>query len=640
MPVDSTGILYEVNTFSPSIIAFSPTLAHTRRTFYFLPATANLCSLFMRKIIFPLCFMLSGLSLSAQDMKDMWTREAATSAHPGLSWFREAKFGLFIHWGLYSRPGGSWKDSSYYGSGEWLQQRAKIPAAEYAAVADSFNPVGFDANEWASMAKAAGIRYMVVTSKHHEGFSMYGSRVSRFNIVDASPYKKDPMKALAAACRDKGIPFGFYYSQFQDWHEPNGGGNGWDFDKTKKDYRLYYQQKAIPQLKELLTGYGPLGIIWFDTPGGLTKAETKTMIDSLRQLQPGCLFSSRVGHGLGDYRDFGDSEVPPAPIAGAWESIYTHNDSWGYISHDHNFKSPQTIIRLLANVASKGGNLMLNVGPDGNGRWPEASVRYLAATGKWLQQFGEGIYGTTHGLLPAQPWGVTTSKPKRLYLHVMQPPVNRQLYLPHFTARITGVTITGTRKVLQWSQQADGVVITLPPTLPDARNTVITVNYSGQQADHSADREQTVSRQYPLQEIPVVYATNKGNTKQQVFTFSHYFGDWKHENCATGLQAPTDELEFSLLVQEPGDYKISLDYACTPAAAGQEGVLGLAGNELHFLTLPTGEYDSHKPLLFIQHAVGIIHVEKAGHYPLRISPAKSYGKDLFKLKKVILEPVY
>ncbi|MBU5819105.1 alpha-L-fucosidase, partial [Acinetobacter baumannii] len=157
---------------------------------------------------------------------------------------------------------------------------------------------------------------MVITAKHHEGFAMYDSKVSDFTIVKASPYRKDPMKALAAATGKRGIKFGFYYSQFVDWHEPNGGRNTWDFDESKKNYQLYYQQKAIPQLKELLTGYGPLGIVWFDLPGGLSKEETRQLVDSLHALQPQSLFSSRVGQGMGDYKDFGDSEVPPVPIQG------------------------------------------------------------------------------------------------------------------------------------------------------------------------------------------------------------------------------------------------------------------------------------------------------------------------------------
>ncbi|CAL1520422.1 alpha-L-fucosidase [Chitinophaga sp. MM2321] len=590
----------------------------------------------------PLVFLLlcTCWHAQAQDVPDMWTKSAGNNnSHPGLQWFQDAKFGLFIHWGLYSKLAGRWKDSSYYGSGEWIMNRAKAPAAEYARVAKTFNPTGFDATTWAQTAKESGIRYMVITAKHHEGFSMYDSKVTDFDIVDASPYRKDPMKALSRACNAAGIRFGFYYSQFLDWHEPNGGGNSWDFTTKEKDYQQYYRTKSIPQLKELLTNYGPLGLVWFDMPGGLTTAQTKQMIDSLRLLQPNCLFSSRVGHDLGDYRDFGDSEVPPVPIAGAWESIYTHNDSWGYIQHDLNFKSPGEIIHLLSNVASKGGNLMLNVGPDGDGKWPAYSIAYLKATGKWLEQYGESIYGTTYGLISAQPWGVTTSKPGKLFLHVWQKPSNGQLRVPGITAKIKSVKILGTAKKLTWKQLPEETVITLPATLPDSRNTVLVMEYSGIQPDLSQLRTQTVSSDYPQAEIPAVWAVFNGAAKNKLFTYSHYFGDWKHDNCATGMQDAGDALVFPLEVQDAGDYKIILDYACEPASASQQGVVTLYGQQLSFLTLNTGTYNSHQPLLFIQHAVGIIHIDKAGKQNLAVRPVAGNKKELFWLRKIILQPV-
>ncbi|MEC5147096.1 Alpha-L-fucosidase [Chitinophaga sp. 180180018-2] len=576
----------------------------------------------------------------AQDMPDMWNKAASgTTTHPGLKWFQDAKFGLFIHWGLYSRLAGRWNDSSYYGSGEWIMNRAKAPAAAYAKVAASFNPIGFNAEEWAETAKEAGIRYLVITAKHHEGFSMFDSKVTDFDIVDATPYKKDPMKALYAACSKRGIRFGFYYSQFLDWHEPNGGGNSWDFREKEKDYQQYYRTKSIPQLKELLTNYGPLGLVWFDMPGGLTVEQTRSMIDSLRALQPGCLFSSRIGHDLGDYRDFGDSEVPPVPIAGAWESIYTHNDSWGYIQHDLNFKSPTEIIRLLGNVASKGGNLMLNVGPDGEGKWPVYSIEYLKATGKWLHIYGESIYGTTWGLIPAQPWGVTTSRPGRLYLHVWQVPANRELRVPGLTASVKSVSILGAGTALKWKQLPEETVIHLPVTLPDTRSTVLLVEYNGRQADLSQLRTQTVSSEYPQIDIPAVWAIFNGTAKSKLFTYSHYFGDWKHDNCITGMNTPDDVVVFPLDVQDAGDYKVILDYACEPGNAGQQGLVTLSGQQLPFLTLQTGTYSSHTPMQFIQHAVGIIHIDKAGKYNLAVKPAAGNKKELCWLRKVILQPV-
>ncbi len=228
---------------------------------------------------------LLGAVLAANAQDEMWDKTASGRQHPNIQWFKEAKFGMFIHWGLYSKLGGVWNNKRYYGSGEWLMNQAKVPGRCICCGSRrSFNPVNFNADEWAVLAKEAGIRYMVITAKHHEGFAMYDSKVSDFTIVRSTPYKKDPMKALAEATRKRGIQFGFYYSQFLDWHEPNGGGNRWDFDESKKDYQRYYREKSIPQLKELLTGYGPLGIVWFDMPGGLTKQQTQQLVDT-----PACI---------------------------------------------------------------------------------------------------------------------------------------------------------------------------------------------------------------------------------------------------------------------------------------------------------------------------------------------------------------
>lgn len=579
------------------------------------------------------------LMVQAQTMEDMWDTASLKKEHPNLQWFKDAKFGLFVHWGLYSKLGGVWKGRNYYGSGEWIMNQARIPVKEYEKVAAGFDPVKFNAEEWAALAKEAGARYMVVTAKHHEGFALFDSKVSDFTIVKATPYKKDPMKALAAAVAKQGIKFGFYYSQFVDWHEPNGGRNTWDFEESTKNYQLYYQQKAIPQLKELLTHYGPLGIVWFDLPGGLSKKETRDLVDSLHALQPQSLFSSRVGQGLGDYKDFGDSEVPPEPIPGAWEAIFTHNDSWGYIEHDLNFKSPREIIQLLANVASKGGNLMLNIGPDGEGKIPNYSAKYLKQVGKWLHKNGESIYGSTYGLIPAQPWGVTTSKPGRLFLHVLKHPKNGKLRVPGFTNAITKVYALSTKQRLGFSKSGSDVVINVPSAPLDAANTVYVVEYKGRQPAYPSHAPVTVSAAFDINTVEAVKATAKGKTQIKSLTYSHYFGDWKHATCLVNMQAPDDEAVFRIRVTEPGDYRILLEYACPQESARQEGSLELNGKEYLFRTLRTSGYENNKnPLMFIKHAIAIATLDKPGIYSITIHPEQA-GKELFKLKNVLLEPI-
>ena len=286
-----------------------------------------------------------------------------------LEWFHEAKYGLFIHWGLYAVPAGQWKGRRIPGIGEWIMNRAQIPVKEYEQLARQFNPVKFNADEWVQLAKDAGMKYIVITSKHHDGFALYDSKVSTWDIVDATPFKRDVLKELAAACAQQGIRLGFYYSQAQDWHEPNGAGNTWDFlaDETKKDFDQYLRDKAEPQVRELLTDYGPVALIWFDTPRLMTTGRAQRFVDLLRSLQPNTLIDGRLGM-AGDYVTTGDNVIPPDVQGEAWEVPATLNHTWGYRTDDHDWKSPQTVIFKLIDIVSKGGNYLLNVGPTGRRR--------------------------------------------------------------------------------------------------------------------------------------------------------------------------------------------------------------------------------------------------------------------------------
>lgn len=578
------------------------------------------------------------VAAQAQDMENSWDKNISRNEHPNIQWFKDAKFGLFIHWGLYSKLGGVWMDKNYYGSGEWIMNVAKANADAYAEEAANMDLSDYNPEEWAMLAKKAGIKYVVITAKHHEGFTMYDSKVSDFTIVKSTKYGKDPMLPLSQKIREQGIEFGFYYSQFLDWHEPNGGGNRWDFDESKKDYQEYYSRKAIPQLKELLSNYGPLGTIWFDMPGGLTYEQTKSLVDTLRKIQPNCLFSSRVGQGLGDYRDFGDSEVPGRPIHGAWESIYTHNDSWGFIAHDKNFKSPKEIIQLLAEVASKGGNLMLNVGPDGKGAIPAYSRKYLLEVGKWLDRFGDGIYKTTYGFIPRQPWGVTTSKPGKLYLHIFDLPENHQILVPGMNVDIQHVYQLDSGEKLSWNKNNDDLTVTLP-VLTDSRNTVVVVEYAGVLTDKYNQLPVTVSAQYRLNKLLPNDATREGAATIKSITHSDYFGNWKHTTCLTEMKKPEDVVHFNLRFTDPGDYKIMLSYNCEVENSRQEGVIEFNKQRYLFQTVRTGgKYTNKEPLMFHNHHIEIVTVTEPGVYSLKIYPLKE-GKELFKLQSIQIDPL-
>jgi alpha-L-fucosidase len=323
-----------------------------------------------------------------------------------LSWFHEAKYGLFIHWGLYAIPAGEWKGQRVPGIGEWVMFRAKVPVAEYEQLAARFNPVRFDAEAWVQLARDAGMKYIVITSKHHDGFALYDSKASRYDVVDATPFKRDVLKELAAACAKAGMPLGFYYSQAQDWHDPNGAGNTWDFGPDeKKDFDRYLREKAEPQVRELLTGYGKVALVWFDTPRMMNAERAKRFTDLVRSLQPQTLIDGRLG-APGDYVSTGDNVVPGEVQSTAWEVPATLNHTWGYRKDDHDWKSPGDVTFKLVDIVSKGGNYLLNVGPMADGVIPQPSQDVLRTVGRWLAKNGEAVYGAG-----PTPWGDELGEP-------------------------------------------------------------------------------------------------------------------------------------------------------------------------------------------------------------------------------------
>ena len=310
------------------------------------------------------------------------------------TWFKNAKYGMMIHWGLYALPAGEWKGERMETIGEWLQQYFRIPNAEYHRLASVFNPILFDAEAWVKLAKDAGMQYMVFTAKHHEGFAMYRSRVSGFNIADATPFGRDVMAELAEACYKHGLKFGVYYSQEIDWSEPNGGGytrgktwcggkaywtNNWDFpDDEHKDFSQCFEAKIKPQVREILTGYGDLCLIWFDTPGVITPAQSDELYRMVKTYQPDCLVNSRIGNGRGDYSSAGDNEIPDDDKKEQlFETPATLNDTWGYKSFDNNWKSPERVREIREHLNARGINYLLNVGPDYLGRIPAPAAEIL-----------------------------------------------------------------------------------------------------------------------------------------------------------------------------------------------------------------------------------------------------------------------
>ena len=394
---------------------------------------------------------------------------------PRLDWWRDAKFGLFIHWGLYAIPAGIWRGQEVPGIGEWIMQRARIPVHEYEPLARQFNPVHFDAATWVSLAKAAGQKYLVITSKHHDGFCLFDSALTEYNIVDGTPFGRDPMQELAAECARQGIKFGFYYSQTQDWHHPDGDGNDWDYDETKQDFDSYIRTYVAPQVRELLTNYGPIAVLWFDTPKGITREQSLFLLDLVHQIQPDCLVCGRLGNALGDYASAGDNKIPGQAVDADWETPATINDTWGYKVNDHNWKSTTDLLRKLVDIVSKGGAYLLNVGPTAEGIIPQPSVERLLAMGNWLQANGEAIYGTRPGPIQGLDWLRTTIKPGRLYLHIFEWPAGGMLAIPGIEGRQAYLLSDPQQRPLPLGVHDGVLTIQGPAVAPDVCDTVVVV---------------------------------------------------------------------------------------------------------------------------------------------------------------------
>lgn len=363
-------------------------------------------------------------------------------------WFKDAKFGLFIHWGLYALLAGEYNGKKNDRIAEWIMNDLDIPVEEYEKLASQFNPVEFDAERIVRKAKEWGMKYIVFTSKHHEGFAMWDSKCSDYNVVKATPYGRDIVRQFREACDKYDMKLGFYYSQAQDWHDPDGYIHR--KDNSKKNYRAYLERKCFPQLRELLTEYGDVALIWFDTPMGTTKEESQEMVDLVKSLQPNCIVSGRIGNELGEYMTTGDNFIPRLPYEGDWEVPATLNDTWGFNKDDHNWKDPEEIIRLLVKINSRGGNYLLNIGPEASGHVPDESIRILDEVGKYVNENEEAIFGTKRVGIYAYEldWGMLTRKDHKLYVHVFKP--RRRVELINIANKITGAYLVADKRRLEF----------------------------------------------------------------------------------------------------------------------------------------------------------------------------------------------
>ena len=431
----------------------------------------------IRRASFLLALATLSAPLTAQDAGVPPERVAART------WFQDAKFGMFVHWGVYS----------LLGSGEWVMQNRSIPVTRYEWLASTFNPVKFNAHDWVALAKSAGVRYITITSRHHDGFSMFRTKATPYNIVDWTPFHRDPLKELADECHAQGIKLFFYYSQL-DWHNPDywpRGGTGHDTARPESGDWNRYIDFMNAQLTELLTNYGSIGGIWFD--GMWDKPDADWQLPRtyalIHRLQPAALIvpnHHRAPLPGEDVQTF-EQDLPGANTAGfntrdigslPLETSLTMNESWGFNITDSKFKSTRELIGYLVRAAGANANLLLNIGPRPDGTvQPEAAER-LHAVGEWLAKNGLSIYGTRGGPISPRTWGATTQRGDTVFVHVLNWP-DRVLSLPDFGRRVTRATMLVGGALVDAKQSADGVTLTMPSAVADSSDRVIVLETRG-----------------------------------------------------------------------------------------------------------------------------------------------------------------
>lgn len=513
-------------------------------------------------------FFNNSLFSQEKGMEEMWgdTSVNLDALKNGKGkFFDESNFGMFIHWGLFSHLGGVWNDKTYYGIGEWIMnpRMAGIPVDDYKQIAKDFNPTGFDAKKIAQLAKDAGMKYIIITSKHHEGFAMFDSKVSDFNIVDASPFGRDPMHELADACHELGLGFGFYYSHNQDWTAPGGTrGPKTDENGNEATFKDYFYNKCKPQVREICTNYGDIDFVWFDTPGDMEKKYVVELAEMVRELQPKAMMCSRVGYGLGDYASVGDMEVPTKRIKGLWETCDTNNDSWSYAWYDNNFKSPKVILGRLVETVARGGSYLFNVGPNELGIVPEIGADFLRETGAWLNKYPQVVYAA--GPSPWDyklPWGDVTTKENKMYLAVSEWPTDGKLYLPGLKSEIKSAKIVNSKNrndKLKFKQGKDNwVVFNVPFEAPDDLISIIEVKFK---EGIEIIAEDSALGVYPNTEVELITEFGEvTNAVQKNKRWMEKFGEWKHAN-QVGDWKENGKVTWTVDVKKAGHYYLDLSY--------------------------------------------------------------------------------
>jgi len=541
-----------------------------------------------------------------------------------MAWWREARFGMFIHWGVYSVPAGTWQGKEIPGIGEWIMNTAKIPVADYRNFAKQFNPVKYDPDAWVRLAKEAGMKYIVITSKHHDGFALFDSKVTDWDAVDATPYGKDLLKPLAEACRKHGIRLGFYYSQAQDWNNPGGAAYGGHWDKAQDGSMDDYVRKiAAPQVKEILSNYGDIAVLWWDTPVDMTREQVQ-LLASLTKLQPRIITNNRLGNGIPGDTETPEQFIPATGFPGRdWETCMTMNDTWGYKSYDNNWKSTETLVRNLIDIASKGGNYLLNVGPTSEGLIPQPSVERLTEVGKWMKINGDAIYGTTPGPFKRLAFGRSTRKDGKLYLHVFAWPRDGKLNVPLTNNATKAYLLADPQKALMCISTEDSLEIQVPVDAPDKIASVVVLEIEG-----DPKVAQVIIR--PQDDESIHLKASDAEIIGQTLTIEEYdgipsLGYWTN---------PDDYVEWTVDNRHPGEYEIELDYALDPRSEGSRYRIECADQKIEGTLAATKSW-----MDFTTAKAGAIKIEKTGAVSIRLRAVEKPGEGVMDLRAIVLRSI-
>ncbi len=599
-----------------------------------------------------------------------WWRQSMETSAERLAWFQDARFGMFVHWGAYSHVGGIWQGKPVEGYAEHLMRKMQIPTAQYRdQLVAPFNPTGFDADAWISLAKRAGMAYFIITAKHHDGFAMFDSDVSDYNIVKASAWKRDPMKELKAACQKHGIKFGFYYSQAWEWHHPDSPGNDWEHGNPGGDKRIsgqrwwendpkfvarvrnYVDGKVIPQVRELISKYDP-DIIWFDTPGRLPPEENVRVLEAARAAKPTLVVNSRICQpvpggppaNFGDYRSTTDkpAEFPPqahwdqggsaaaaaaAPGAGpvkhvAWEAIPTTNESYGWHQGDQTHKPAGHFIELLAKASARGGNVLLNVGPMGDGKIDPKDVAILEGVGAWMKANGGSIRGTEATPLPVQAWGESTRRGNTLFLHVLSWPRKGRVVVGGLKAQVARAYLLADSRKTPLPVRRAGeldVVVQGPARAPHPTDTVIALEVEG---EVGSDPARLLSGEVPLDTLRAFDGKLQGGLT---------YGAGKARDAhILNWTRMDDSVRWPVRLRESASFEVGISYDVEqPASAGGTFAVKLGGKTLSgtVAAAPQGAVSLGRVTL------------PPGTFEIAVEPTKIQGGELFRLRALTLTPV-